>query len=114
VIIFLTSIPNPPIPRELAAGDKLVHFGMYFGFGFLLARAVLQGSSPTFTILSTVVVGVIIAALDEWHQQFIPGRSMDIADWRADGAGVALGVVIAVAAHLAARRRIVVKSSAKP
>ena len=114
VIIFLTSIPNPPVPRELAAGDKLAHFGMYFGFGFLLARAVLQETSPTFTILATVAVGAIVAALDEWHQQFIPGRSMDIADWRADAFGVALGVIVAVAADVAARRRTAVKPPAKP
>lgn len=114
MIIFLTSIPNPPVPRELAAGDKLVHFGMYFGFGFLLARAVLQEASPTFTILATVAVGAIVGALDEWHQQFIPGRSMDIADWRADAFGAALGVLVAVTADVAARRRTVVKPPAKP
>ena len=113
VIIFLTSIPNPPVPRALAASDKLAHFGMYFGFGFLLARAVLQEASPMFTILATVAVGAIIGAVDEWHQQFIPGRSMDSADWRADAVGVAMGVIVAVAVDAAARRRTIVKPPAK-
>ena len=109
VILFLTSIPNPPVPRELASSDKLVHCAMYFGLGFLMARALLQESSVALAIAVTVTLGLVIAGLDEWHQQFIPGRSMDAADWRADAAGVALGVIVAVAT----RNRFVPKPSAK-
>ena len=103
VILILTSIPNPPIPRQLASTDKLVHLAMYAGLGFLLARSLLDTNRALGAVLITIVAVLAIAAADEWHQQFIPGRSMDVADWRADAAGAILGAG-AAAASLRARR----------
>jgi VanZ family protein len=97
VILILTSIPNPPIPRQLASTDKLVHFAMYAGLGYLLARAQLDAERFWRGALLTIVVALAAAAIDEWHQQFIPGRSMDVADWRADALGAILGASAAVA-----------------
>ena len=33
-------------------------------------------------------------AVDEWHQQFIPRRSMSLHDWFADSAGALLGTMM--------------------
>jgi VanZ family protein len=35
-------------------------------------------------------------AMDEWHQQFIPQRSMDFLDWAADTTGAAIGIILAL------------------
>ena len=99
VILILTSIPNPSVPRSLASMDKLVHFALYAGLGFLLARAVLHQGPVWRVLLVSIVIASGGAALDEWHQQFIPGRSMDIADWRADAAGAIVGACLAVIAR---------------
>ena len=76
---------------------------MYAGLGFLLARSLLDTNRALGAVLITIVAVLAIAAADEWHQQFIPGRSMDVADWRADAAGAILGAG-AAAASLRARR----------
>jgi VanZ family protein len=41
-----------------------------------------------------VAIAVAFGAADEWHQGFIPGRSTDPADWRADSVGAAGGAII--------------------
>jgi VanZ family protein len=38
----------------------------------------------------------VFGALDEWHQQFIPQRSMDLLDWAADITGATAGIVLAL------------------
>jgi len=77
LLLVLTSIPNPPVPRTLAGTDKVVHALLY---GVLAWLAVLA-----------------LGWADEWHQQFIPGRSQDAADWLADGTGAALAILTASA-----------------
>jgi VanZ family protein len=43
-----------------------------------------------------------IAALDEWHQQFVPGRSASLGDWVADVAGA--GIILLASGVLSWRR----------
>ncbi|MDB4908404.1 MAG: uncharacterized protein JWO05_3188 [Gemmatimonadetes bacterium] len=93
VILVLTSIPNPPIPRSLLGTDKLAHFAMYAPLAFLLVRAILPGVRVARAILLSVGIVALYGAADEWHQQFIPGRSDDIADWRADATGAVIGAL---------------------
>ena len=73
--------------------DKLGHFVLYLALGGLLARGRwASGIEVRHTVL--LAVGWAYAALDEWHQSFVPGRTPDIADWLADVAGVAVGYMI--------------------
>jgi VanZ family protein len=39
--------------------------------------------------------------VDEWHQQFVPGRSASVEDWIAD----ALGAIAGTIAYTSARAR---------
>ena len=98
VIIFLvSSIPSlsPPGPKFLLK-DKLAHFVEYFILGVLLFKCIGWSLTPsrvaTFGFL--LAVGASIGALDELYQGLIPGRSLELRDWFADMAGVALGVGI--------------------
>jgi VanZ family protein len=98
-MLTATSWPKPQVP-EVRFGDKLVHVALYGVLAWLVARARRMGGRPS--RLLPVVVGVAaFGAVDEWHQQFIPGRSAGADDWAADAAGAALGVI---AATLHARR----------
>jgi VanZ family protein len=102
LILTATSIPDPPTPSFLPDGaDKVVHFLMYGSLGLLVARALLSERGNWRTAILTLVFALAFAAVDEWHQQFIAGRSADAADWTADALGAATGSALA----LALRRR---------
>jgi VanZ family protein len=74
----------------------VVHFTMYGMLGFLAMRAAwARGASPRWQRLLVIAGCVSLwGALDEWHQQFIPSRSMELGDWIADSIGGIAGVTI--------------------
>jgi VanZ family protein len=93
VVLTATSIPNVSLPGP-SGTDKAGHFFMYGMLGFLILRAASRTRSAR-ALLATLAGVAIFAALDEWHQAFIPGRSADVGDWVADVIGVCLGAVSA-------------------
>lgn len=42
----------------------------------------------------SAAVCLLYAALDEWHQNFVPGRSCQWQDWLVDAAGISLAVLL--------------------
>ena len=91
LIFALSSRPSVPTPG-FPDGDKILHFGAYTILGFLLAYGARRSAlGPTWV----VVIGLLYAASDEWHQSFVPGRMPDVTDWIADAFGVAAGVWVA-------------------
>lgn len=98
VISWLSSIPGTDLPKlNIPFADKAVHFSEFFVLGILMARAIFR-SFPAMSILKAAIIAVMIAALyaalDEWHQAFIPGRTVDILDFAANFVGLNLGVCI--------------------
>ena len=97
LVVVLTSIPNPDVPA-IPGGDKAAHAMMY-GILAALAAYALHGVRRSTLANVLVLLGIAtFAALDEWHQAFIPGRSADVADWMADVAGAALAFLFSLAA----------------
>lgn len=96
-----TSWPSPPaMPND---SDKLVHFTAY---GLLGASVAWAAQSRARRIAVLFAVGIsLLGAADEWHQQFIPNRRMDVRDWVADTAGAVTGLFLVTA--LARRRESV-------
>lgn len=110
VIEVATSWPNPPVPGGLPEhSDKVVHLVMYGVFGALITRSVgSDGWRSRVFARGLMVVAAIscFGALDEWHQQFIPGRSMELGDWIADTTGALLGFLFSTfMAGVVLRRR---------
>jgi VanZ family protein len=104
VIAVLTSVPNPPSPKSFAHADKLVHFFLYAVLGLLIARPLVDGAfTPWGKLVLAATFCAAAGALDEWHQQWIPGRSMDVHDWAADAVGAMAGVATAAVAATRAR-----------
>jgi VanZ family protein len=100
-LFLLTSWPNPP---AVAAGgfpiDKLTHFLLYAVEAFLLSRAIPWPGRRGFAgsrILVVIGTMALWGALDEAHQEWIPGRMMDSADLAADVVGATAGVLLAAA-----------------
>ena len=105
-LFLVTSWPNPPAVE--AGGfplDKLTHFLLYAVEAVLLCRAIRwKGRSGVAMSRLVAIVGTMAVwgMLDEAHQEWIPGRTMDTGDLVADIAGAAVGAVLG---ETIARRR---------
>jgi VanZ family protein len=97
VAIFLvSSVPElDTAVIRLQGCDKMAHFVEYFVLGWALRY--WSRDSAKF-----LAGGIAFAALDEFHQRYVPGREMNLWDFVADAAGVTAGFVIAGAVY---RRR---------
>ncbi|HEX2719776.1 MAG TPA: VanZ family protein [Candidatus Deferrimicrobium sp.] len=100
--LTLTSIPNPEFGPSFPGADKIAHFGFYgvAGFLFVLWRREI-GTGAAVAMVWAVIFTALLGAVDEVHQHWIPGRSMELLDWTADFAGGTAGAFCsAVAASM--------------
>jgi VanZ family protein len=91
VLIFSASgrsqVADPGIPNV----DKVIHFLVYGLLGTLVVRTGVGGRwAPIIALVVTSLYGVT----DEIHQSFVPGRSMELADWVADTAGASVAILM--------------------
>jgi VanZ family protein len=94
---LLTSVPDPQIDVPLPYADKFAHFGFYGVMGLLCALWRREsGSPPGRAALAALVFTAFVGAVDEIHQNWIPGRSADILDWIADAAGGGAGALFSI------------------
>lgn len=98
LIIIVSSISKLPDPRiDFEYFDKLAHFGEYFIFFLLTYRALanFRADQPVFPVyIVSVVLSIIFATLDEYHQSFVKGRLSDSYDLAADTIGIVLGALL--------------------
>jgi VanZ family protein len=92
-IFFVSSLSNPPVPPTT---DKPLHWLAYLGLAVVVVRA-LAGGLPRRIgfgiLLPAMLITVAYGATDEVHQLFVPGRTGDVYDLMADGAGALAGTV---------------------
>jgi len=109
VIVWMSTIftsSSYPVPEQVArVSDKLLHFGAYFVLGLLYVNALAGGFRKSVDWRKAwlaVALSTLFGALDEWHQSFVPARSMSLLDVVFDffGSGAAVSCVF-----LLARRR---------
>jgi len=95
---YLSSRPAsafPDIFHGVPQADKLEHAGYFLLTGFLAYRAGRYGErwsrsrAVTWIVLAAVAWGVS----DEFHQSFVPTRSVEAADVAADVVGAFLGAL---------------------
>lgn len=94
VIVSATSMPSDIVPTQVSAVDKAAHFSMYAVLGWLLTRHATQPAGRWLAPALALIVASGFGAIDEWHQQYIPGRSTEYADWQADTLGGAAGAIV--------------------
>ena len=111
VIFFMSSLPGSEIPdMPFRFGDKLVHslefglFGMFLYRAFRFTRP--HGRHPTNPFRMTLAFGFMYAALDEFHQLFVPGRFCSAGDFLFDCIGLALIAAVSAKIHAARGPRI--------
>jgi VanZ family protein len=111
MIFLLSSLSHLPESAPSFAGfDKLAHGAEYALFGCLIIRwlltrspAVSGGQAAGLTLL----IGILFALSDEWHQSFIPGRDAAFADVLADSGGLLTSLAYpGMARRIAALRRL--------
>ena len=76
--------------------DKVAHLLEFAALAFLLSLGYFTSlrSSLKTKVLLIFVSGLILGALDEIHQSFVPGRQSDPWDVIADILGIALGIFL--------------------
>jgi VanZ family protein len=87
-LVFAASSRSTVAGPHLPGFDKVVHFLVYGLLATLVCRLGRGRRAPWGALLAVSAFG----ATDEWHQSFVPGRSMELADWIADTAGAALAI----------------------
>lgn len=106
LIFGLSSTPGLSGPPGV--DDKTEHFVAYAGLALLTLRAMSGGALAGVTreaVLASWVIATAYGATDEFHQGFVPGRTKDILDLRADAIGAGVSVVSAWAFGIIARSR---------
>ena len=89
---LLTSLPNPRVPHLFSFEDKAAHLGFYAVMGFLCGLWRREsGASAGRAVLGALLFTACAGAVDEVHQHWIPGRSMELIDWIMDILGGGLG-----------------------
>lgn len=99
IIFIISTIPNLPQP-EIADGsgfsirfDYLFHFAVYFILSILTAvwQASINLRIRTGRYLIIILLGVLFALLDEWHQMLVPGRRFNPVDFYLNAIGFLAG-----------------------
>ncbi len=104
LIFIMSSLPGhrlPPLGIDFS--DKYIH-ALEFGlFGMFLYRAFLYSDFFTRPYLMTILTGMPYAALDEFHQRYVPGRFSSIWDFAADAVGIL--IFAGISAYLNRRKK---------
>ena len=95
-VIFAFSSASNPIPEVTnRVWDKLLHAIEYSGLAILFVRALAgEGLAWLSALLVATMLTMGYAASDEYHQGFVPDRSMDVRDWVADSIGAFVGAAV--------------------
>lgn len=90
VIFYASSLPGKSIPGLFKFQDVVFHFTAYFILSLFLARA-LKNRNPGINrfklIVFTAFLVICYGLSDEFHQSFVPGRSVSGFDVFIDSLG---------------------------
>jgi VanZ family protein len=90
LIIIAVLLPGSTIPDVGVVGvDKFVHIAMFAGWA-----VAVRYDYPNIKAWLVFVYGLLFSVLTEILQLFIEGRSFDLYDMMADGAGLLLGLLL--------------------
>jgi len=92
VLFVLTHVPHSYLAHGMIYNDKLMHYIAYSVVSFLYGISFSpKGKKGLLGLLIVAVMVSILAAIDEYTQQFF-GRNTDIQDYYADLYGIATGI----------------------
>lgn len=81
--------------QELPHFDKVLHFSYFFIGALLLCATLKDYLFKNHTVLAVTLMGLLVGAIDEFHQSFTPERSgNDVFDLLADVTGAYVGACV--------------------
>lgn len=92
--VFTASGRSQVAAPEITGIDKVAHFFVFGLLGTLIARVPSVAGWRGLGVFWAVVLTSVYGFLDEFHQSFTPGRSVEFTDWLCDTSGAALAVAI--------------------
>lgn len=91
-------VTNDPIINKVNFNHiirKMAHFTVYFILGILVVNAIGQRYSlDTKWILGSIIICILYAISDEFHQSFVPGRGPAVFDVLVDSFGASTGILL--------------------
>lgn len=108
ILFVLSEQTHLPGRSLLPVSDLVAHFVLYTVLGACLAwgrdrageKDAPGGRLPHAAVVAT---GILLGAVDEWHQSFVPRREPSLADLGADAVGVVVGYAALLLLMLARR-----------
>lgn len=95
LMVTATSIPNLRTPPEYPNADLIFHIVVYLVLAVLAARAVfMTGYRHKGLWALLLLLGLGLAAIDEYHEILIPGRTASFLDFSLNVAGFMAGTGI--------------------
>ena len=92
LIITATSIPNLRTPPEYPNADLIFHIVAYLVLAVLTARAFsMTGYRHKGLWVFLLAMGLGLAAIDEYHEVMIPGRTPSLLDFSMNVIGFTAG-----------------------
>jgi len=94
--IFYLSSRNYDIKIDILFFDKVIHLVEFAFLGLLLSFGYFMSLKSPFMVKAvlTICSGILLAGLDEFHQYFIPRRSVEFFDIVADAIGILTGFLL--------------------
>jgi len=83
---------------RLSFGDLATNLVIYIPFGFVLAQ-LGAGSRPLRAVLLATLAGLMLSALMETLQAFLPQRVSSVYDFALNGIGAAIGAAIGISLY---------------
>ncbi len=113
--IFFLSSRSYDIKIDFLFFDKLIHLVEFAVLGFFLSFGYFMSlkSSLMIKAVFTVCSGILLAGLDEFHQYFVPRRSLEFSDLVADVIGIIIGFLLCFYLSRTARGKILVEKLSK-
>ncbi|MBI5804843.1 VanZ family protein [candidate division TA06 bacterium] len=95
LMITATSIPNLRTPPEYPNADLIYHIIVYLVLAVLAARAfAMMGYRHKGLWAVLLVMGLSLAAIDEYHEVMVPGRTASFLDFSMNVLGFTAGTGI--------------------
>ena len=93
VIFYVSSLTFPPGKPVFNIFPIIYHFLAFFWLAFFLSLALVRGKRTDFMVIA-ILIAVMYAVSDEFHQLFVPGRACDFKDFLVDSGGIILASLI--------------------
>jgi VanZ family protein len=90
-IYGLSAIPDLGTPKQEPLVVLLLNLGhapLFAGLGFCVLKSAFGTPNVSAPYVLAFVASAACAALDEWHQSFVPGRHCSLGDLLVDLAGI--------------------------